>query len=373
MQPCNTLPHSTVSGRNTLRALSRPRNTSRSVRRRVDVSQTTRCVMDATAVQPAAPIVTEVRQLSLENDSLGRERVALSEVGWKKWMWRDHTVNFVQAGECGEPIVLIHGFGASAYHWRYNIPELAKQHRVYALDLLGFGFSEKAVTDYTGAQVWSDQVADFVREVVGEDTKVVLAGNSLGGFVSLATAARHPDMVKGLICLNSAGYFEDPNSENVEVDTEELNVLQSWWKSTVAAFQESVKRAVIMFSFYSTKSRVKQVLDRVYINTDSVDDELVRSILLPAEDKRAAEVFYRIISGTTSESRASVDSLLRELKVPLYLVWGDRDPWITPDKATKIMDLYSNSKKLGLDAGHCPQDEVPEQVNAAMLEWMATL
>ena len=52
------------------------------------------------------------------------------------------------AGGSGSPILLVHGFGASAYHWRYNIPELAKRHRVYAVDLLGFGWSTKALVDY---------------------------------------------------------------------------------------------------------------------------------------------------------------------------------------------------------------------------------
>lgn len=72
--------------------------------------------------------------------------------------------------------------------------ELAKTHRVFAVDLLGFGWSDKALVDYS-QYVWSDQLAAFIREVVN-DGPVVLAGNSLGGFNSLATAARHPDLVK---------------------------------------------------------------------------------------------------------------------------------------------------------------------------------
>lgn len=57
---------------------------------------------------------------------------------------------------------------------RYNIPELAKKHKVYALDLLGFGWSDKALIDYD-AMVWRDQVVDFVKEIVKEPT--VLVGN----------------------------------------------------------------------------------------------------------------------------------------------------------------------------------------------------
>lgn len=101
---------------------------------------------------------------------------------------------WLHAGETGTPIVLVHGFGASAYHWRYNIPELAKKHRVFAVDLLGFGWSDKALVDYS-SNIWSEQLGDFIKEVVN-DGKVIIAGNSLGGYNSLATAARFPDLVR---------------------------------------------------------------------------------------------------------------------------------------------------------------------------------
>lgn len=57
---------------------------------------------------------------------------------------------------------------------RYNIPELAKKYKVYAVDLLGFGWSEKALIEYD-ALVWKDQVVDFVKEIVKAPT--VLVGN----------------------------------------------------------------------------------------------------------------------------------------------------------------------------------------------------
>ena len=121
-------------------------------------------------------------------------RCASQHVPWGKLVW-PHVHKYLHiAGSSGPPIVLVHGFGASAYHWRYNIGELAKKHRVFAVDLLGFGWSDKAIVDYS-QYVWSDQLAAFIREVVN-DGPVVLAGNSLGGFNSLATAARHPDLVK---------------------------------------------------------------------------------------------------------------------------------------------------------------------------------
>lgn len=104
-------------------------------------------------------------------------------------------------GDQGPPLVLVHGFGASAYHYRYNIPVLAQTHKVYAIDLLGFGFSDKPVIDYNTPQrnVWADEIVAFVQQVVlpeCDGQKAVLAGNSLGGYNVLSAAAQAPDVIR---------------------------------------------------------------------------------------------------------------------------------------------------------------------------------
>ena len=94
------------------------------------------------------------------------------------------------------PVILVHGYGASAYHWRYTIPALSEKYRVYAVDMLGFGWSQKATdVEYSGGRLWGRQLNAFVKEVVG-GKPVVLAGNSLGGYASLATAATYPGTVR---------------------------------------------------------------------------------------------------------------------------------------------------------------------------------
>ena len=68
-------------------------------------------------------------------------------------------------------ILLVHGFGASAYHWRYNIPALVEAgYRVFAVDLLGFGWSDKAITSYDDYSIWQRQLSTFVRDVVRWDS-----------------------------------------------------------------------------------------------------------------------------------------------------------------------------------------------------------
>jgi pimeloyl-ACP methyl ester carboxylesterase len=118
-------------------------------------------------------------------------------------------------------VLLIHGYGASAYHWRYQIPALAQHYRVYAMDLLGFGWSEKALVEYSSGGLWGQQIQDFINDIIAKDPDtvpatssaanssrnsssgsgsgcdpVVLVGNSLGGYACMNAAARSPDLIR---------------------------------------------------------------------------------------------------------------------------------------------------------------------------------
>ncbi|KAM7519591.1 hypothetical protein LguiB_018553 [Lonicera macranthoides] len=90
----------------------------------------------------------------------------------------------------------------------YNKPELAKKYKVYAVDLFGFGWSEKAFVEYN-AMVWRHQVADFLKEIVKEPT--ILVGNGLGGFTALVAAETLPEQVVGVAPVKSAGQFLKPD------------------------------------------------------------------------------------------------------------------------------------------------------------------
>ncbi|KAJ8439756.1 hypothetical protein Cgig2_009580 [Carnegiea gigantea] len=296
----------------------------------------------------------------------GVERLPLKPEGYNYWTWRGYRIHYVEQGE-GPPIVLIHGFGASAFHWRYNIPELSKRYKVYAVDLLGFGWSEKAIIEYD-SMVWMDQVVDFLKEVVKEPAVVV--GNSLGGFTALAVAASLPEKVTGVVLLNSAGQFGDANPKAAE---SEDNPFQ---KFILKPLKEAFQRIVLGFLFWQAKqpARIVSVLKSVYINSSNVDDYLVESITQPASDPKAGEVYYRLMTRFMSNQRKyTLDSLLSKLSCPLLLIWGDLDPWVGPTKAVKIKEFYPNTTLVNLQAGHCPHDELPELVNKALLDWLSTL
>ena len=115
-------------------------------------------------------------------------------------------------------LLLVHGFGASSDQWskcfealsaltRTDTTTFGKGFRVFALDLLGFGHSEKPSVTYT-QYLWQDQVRDFALEVV--QRPFFIAGNSIGGFTAASVAADIGPMCQGLILVNTAGKVISP-------------------------------------------------------------------------------------------------------------------------------------------------------------------
>jgi pimeloyl-ACP methyl ester carboxylesterase len=304
-----------------------------------------------------------------EVDAAGIERLALQPEGWSTWMWRGNRINYLSAGTSGPPVLLIHGFGASAYHWRYTVPELSKKFRVFAVDLLGFGWSDKPLVEYEGYGVWAEQIADFIREVIGGDEKVVLCGNSLGGYNVTATAANNPELVRGLVLLNAAGRFEESPSEEAEAaaaaDTSPL-------ASILESVTTAIKRAAVLGAFIYTKqpARIKQVLSQVYVDPTNIDDDLVASIQAPARDPNAAEVFYRVI---TARGTPMNQLLARLPGTPMLLLWGSGDPWCVPARATQIQQYYPGAQRVDILSGHCPFDDTPQLVNPELIKWISSL
>ncbi|GFH07926.1 predicted protein [Haematococcus lacustris] len=238
----------------------------------------------------------------------------------------------------------------------------------YAMCLLGFGWSQKALVDYTNGKQWIRQISSFIEEVVASGP-VVLAGNSLGGYASLAAAVARPDLVRGVAMLNGAGPFDEPGRPALDPDQPEP--LVDRFKNWLAGIG---KRVVLYFAFVRAKQpeRIKEVLNMVYTNRDMVDDELVDSIVQPALDPLAAEVFFRINHRTAPP--VTLNRLLTRLQAPLLLLWGMRDPWITPSKAEAIVKMYPAASFVPLSqAGHCPHDDLPVETNAALTNWISRL
>src|SRR5579863_10290546 len=98
----------------------------------------------------------------------------------RRYPWKDGDIFYLVKGNReSKPLLLVHGFGpgASSYEWRKNIDSLSEQFRVYALDLMGFGLSDRPPIDYT-PETYADLINDFLKEVINKPTVVVAHGDT---------------------------------------------------------------------------------------------------------------------------------------------------------------------------------------------------
>lgn len=280
-----------------------------------------------------------------------------SSVSGNYWQWQGHSIYYVQAGSKHPqrpPLLLVHGFGASTDHWRKNITQLQEDFEVWAIDLLGFGRSDKPNLPYSGS-LWRDQLQTFITEVIGQPA--VLAGNSLGGYAALCVASQCPDAATGLVLLNSAGPFSDTPSQQPSLVQKLIRsvLLQSW-------------ASYLLFQYIRRPGNIRKTLKKVYLDQTAVTDRLVAEIYRPSCDRGAVEVFASVFKTPQGEK---VDVLLQQLTHPLLMLWGEGDPWINAQqRGAKFRQYYPQLTEYYLKAGHCPHDEIPAQVNSLIRSWV---
>lgn len=304
--------------------------------------------------------------------------IALPEGTRWKWSHQDrnddiyyvHAEAGSQAATTKQALLLIHGFGASTDHWRKNIADLQQDFDVWAIDLLGFGRSGKPDIAYSG-DLWRQQLLAFITDVIGRPT--VLAGNSLGGYASLCVAAHSPEWVNGVILLNSAGPFSDPESDtsNASLSAKPLSAmtrLKQGWGTVVRNVLLHPWPSFVLFQYTRRRSIIRKTLKKVYLDSAAVTDQLVEDIYRPSCDPGAAKVFASVFKAKKGEP---VDILLQKMSCPLLTIWGEGDPWMnTRERGDRFRSHYPSVTEQYVQAGHCPHDEIPQQVNAIMKKWI---
>ncbi|MCC5628564.1 alpha/beta fold hydrolase [Nostoc sphaeroides CHAB 2801] len=281
----------------------------------------------------------------------------------KTWIWQDFPICYQTQGTTGPAVVLVHGFGASWWHWQKNIPVLAQSCRVYAIDLIGFGASAKPQPgekiNYT-LETWGQQVADFCREVVGEPA--FLVGNSIGCIVAMQAAVSNPDIALGVALLNcSLRLLHDRKRETLP--------LSRRYGAPVLQRLLSIKPVGDFFFNQLAKPKtVRKILLQAYANAEMVTDELVDILTSPASDPGAGAVFLAFTSYSTGPLP---EELLPLLACPVIILWGTADPWEPIKLGRELANFPQVEKFIPLEGvGHCPQDEAPELVNPILLDWI---
>jgi len=296
--------------------------------------------------------------------------------------WRGHRIAWTRCGESDPSrpaVVLLHGFGASIGHWRHTLPALAPHAEVFALDLLGFGASDKPRSRLDGEEgppdavrycfdLWGAQVADFVSGVVlaAGARPVHLIGNSIGGIVALAAARQllerglAPAQVVLIDCAQRT------------LDQKRVAELPVWEQAGRPVLRCLVRQRWLLAPLFRLLARpmvVRQVLRQAYPSGANVDDALVSLLLRPAADAGALESFRGFVNLFDDHL---APTLMQGLPLPVRLLWGRDDPWEDPAEAARWRDQLPCIQELRVlpGLGHCPHDEAPELVNPILIEWL---
>jgi pimeloyl-ACP methyl ester carboxylesterase len=282
-------------------------------------------------------------------------------------------------------VVLIHGFGASARHWRHTIPALSDQAEVIAVDLLGFGASDKPRSQLSGEvasagsvrycfDLWAQQLIDLLSHLQAPAAlELHLVGNSIGAMVALTAAralqrqGRPPKQVVLIDCAQRT--LDDKRLP-------QQPLLGRWLRPTLKGLVRQRWLTAALFRQLATRSTIRRVLKQAYPSGANVDDELIELLYQPTQSPGAPESFRGFIN-LFSDHLAPC--LLQDLSAAsqagqpeVRMIWGSQDPWEKPSEAADWARRFPCIKDLSFiaDAGHCPHDERPELVNPILRQWL---
>lgn len=282
--------------------------------------------------------------------------------GW--WRWEGHAVRYLRCGDAGPPVLCVHGFGGNASHWRNNLPVLGATCRAYAIDLLGYGFSDKPdpraapVNSIYNFETWGRQIRAFITEVLGGAPTLVTC-NSVGGIAGLQAACDDPSLVSAVQIMN------------VSLRMLHTSKQAPWARPLVAALQTALRTTPLgplFFGQVATRQGVRSVLRQCYADPAAVTDELVELILQPGLQPGAVHVFLDFISYSGGPL---AEDLLAGCTVPVSVLWGAEDPWEKVEWGRGFATYPAVEEFVELPgAGHCPMCERPDLVNPLITAWV---
>ena len=250
----------------------------------------------------------------------------------------------IQESGRGKPIVLLHGLGASSYTWQKIAPELAKTNRVIAIDLKGFGQSDKPLDNRYSIFDQAKLVEDFLSR--SKLRGVTLVGHSYGGGVALAVAVNQMDagnrQIEKLVLIDSIAY-----------------------RQPLPFFFQVLRTPIIGelgMSLVPPEVQMTRALSIAYHRDDKVTEETVNHYASALRSEGGRHALFNTINSLDPDEAEEFSRRYRSLTTPALLLWCEYDK-IVPLKFGKRLagDLPDSRIEVIEDCGHIPQEEKPDE------------
>lgn len=234
----------------------------------------------------------------------------------------------------GKHLLLIHGLGSSSDRW-VDIPQalsLAGFH-AFALDLPGFGGSDKPATNYT-IDYFVRILADFMRESGLDDGNTSLIGHSLGGYVAAQLAAERKDLVDKLVLIDTSGVLQGPTP-----------LLEEYAAAAMSPSKESVR----------------WVLEKMVADPVTVPEALVEAFIYRIQQRGAQDAFQSAYENSVNSRLGA--KRLESIDIPTMIIWGKEDRLIPIEYLQAFSKSMRNVVSYTVEnAGHAPFAEKPAVV-----------
>ncbi|WP_166171620.1 alpha/beta hydrolase [Acinetobacter sp. SA01] len=240
--------------------------------------------------------------------------------------------NYHDLGE-GQPVVMVHGSGpgvTSWANWRLIMPELAKERRVIAPDMLGFGYTERPENAVYNKENWVQQLKDLFDALNLE--QVDLVGNSFGGSIALAFTIAYPERVRRLVLMGSVGvpFKITPGLDNV-------------------------------WGYEPSFETMRKLMDTFAYSRELVNDELAELRYQASIRPGFQESFSAMFPAPRQrwvDALVSPEEKIRELEQPTLIIHGREDQVIPMDTSLKLFELIKHAQlHMFGESGHWAQIE----------------
>jgi pimeloyl-ACP methyl ester carboxylesterase len=252
------------------------------------------------------------------------------------------------SGGNGPPVILIHGTGAGVFDWKFTVGPLSEHYSVYALDMVGYGHSDKPKTKYT-----LDYYIDFLEHFIDalQLNHLSLVGQCFGGATALGLAIKSPERIEKLI-------IADPPFLGKTMSLEMISRLPFF---LVKLFSRSSRRTVRLGFKVS-------VYDSGFVTNQMVEEAYQLRNMPGATYARAAT--YKNNPGVGGQRHFFHDELARVI-MPTLIIWGREDKYFPVAHAQAAHKLIKNSQLCILEkCGHIPQLEKPDDFRRIVVDFL---
>lgn len=249
-------------------------------------------------------------------------------------------IYYQEAGDASKPtVILLHGLGADAASWYFNIAPLAANYHVIVPDQIGFGKSDKPLLKYR-VGTYVDFLDKFMQRLKIE--KAHLVGNSMGGWIATWMAIKYPNRVDKLVLADAAGLKPSV------IDMKQIYSLN-----------------------FSTREEVRSLSKLVFYDKNFYDNE---TFIESSMTKRVlAGDGYTINSLIESIKRDEdfLDAELANVKKPTLIIWGKQDGLLKLADGQRYNKGIKDSQLVVFDkCGHVPQVEKAQEFNKTVLDFL---